>query len=469
LIQTAEQLFLELSRTSFGRFRYTMTKDLNMTELVHLAERMGRELAMFLLVSRLAEDPRSCPEAPVCGECEGKLRIQEKNQKRLIRTALGEIEYQRAYGVCDRCGHTGAPLDEALGIPVSGPSVEMRQKVCHAAVVGRSFEMGREILRVHSQIELSAKHVRWIAGREGRFVRRERDQESSVYRSGKGIPAGTESPALVVIAADGGRVQTRARDPRERWKEDKIGIVYDAVANPQPNAPPGEYEGAKAQTKTYAATLADWETMGWLLRVEAERRGYARAQARLFVADGARAIRELKNLHFPDATFILDWAHAAQHLSDCAKAAFGEGTSEALRWYERHKELLWEGRADRIIEEIRQLSHQWGPPKESDSDLSPRRILHQNASAYFPNNRDAIDYPRFRANGWPIGSGVAEGAVKQFGLRLKGSEKFWNGLQDMDKRDTLRLGAEEMLALCALYYSEDGRWDRHWRRRAQPR
>ena len=72
-----------------------------------------------------------------------------------------------------------------------------------------------------------------------------------------------------------------------------------------------------------------------------------------------------------------------------------------------------------------------------------------------------MDYPRFRAEGWPIGSGVAEGAVKQFGMRLKGSEKFWNGFG-------CGLGAEEMLALCALHRSEDGRWHEYWRRRAQP-
>jgi hypothetical protein len=387
----------------------------------------------------------------------------------MIQTSLGEIEYRRAYGVCDRCGHTAAPLDEALGIPTFGPSVETRQKICHAAVVGRSFEAGSEILRVHSGIDLSAKHVRCVAGKEGRVVRQGRKKEMTAYRDGKPIVAGTNAPSLLVIAADGGRVQTRTPEVRERWKEDKIGIVYDALANPQPHTQPGEYEGARAQTKTYVATLAPWETAGWLLRVEAERRGYARAGTRLFVADGARSIRELKNLHFPETTFILDWAHAAQHLSDCAKAVFGEGSAEALRWYEQHKQLLWEGRSNAIIEDLRRLSQRLGSPGETDLEMSPRRILHQNAFAYFPNNQHAIDYPRFRANGWPIGSGVAEGAVKQFGLRMKGSEKFWNGLVEDAPQDSRRIGAEEMLAICALYYSEDGRWDRHWHTRAQPR
>ena len=68
-----------------------------------------------------------------------------------------------------------------------------------------------------------------------------------------------------------------------------------------------------------------------------------------------------------------------------------------------------------------------------------------------------MDYPAYRANGWPIGSGVAEATVKQFGLRVKGSDQFWNVW-----------GAEEMLALCALQACEDGRWARYWKERSTP-
>jgi len=325
-------------------------------------------------------------------------------------------------------------------------------------VVGRSFEDGHEILSVHAGIELSAKHVRSLAEKEGRDLAEERGKEVAAYREGRMEEAKAKAPELIVVTADGGRVQTRASLANERWKEDKIGIIYDAVAKPEPEAKPGKYEGAKAQTKTYAATLESWESMGWMLRLEAERRGYAKAKTKVFVADGAKHIRELRDLQFPEAVFILDWAHAAQHLADCSKAFFGEGTEKAVRWYEKHKEMLWEGLSTEIIQNLQTLSRRLGLPKPGDPEASPQRILCQNAFSYFPNNKDAIRYPHFRAQGWPIGSGVAEGAIKQFALRLKGSEKFWN-----------LSGAEEMLALCALYHSEDGRWDQYWRRCAQPR
>ena len=95
-------------------------------------------------------------------------------------------------------------------------------------------------------------------------------------------------------------------------------------------------------------------------------------------------------------------------------------------------------------QELQRHARRLGFPEENEFYASPRKVLYQNAYSYFPNNKDAIRYPAFRAMGWPIGSGVAEGAVKQFALRLKGSEKFWN---------LSHTGAEQMLTLCLCYFA----------------
>ena len=181
---------------------------------------------------------------------------------------------------------------------------------------------------------------------------------------------------------------------------------------------------------------------------------------KLFISDGAVALKTLREFHFKDAVFVLDWYHAVEHLAACAKAAFGEGTEECARWYERFKEKLWLGEIDAIVRAIEKESLRVGKPAAKEHEGSPRVVLHRNLG-YFAENRKGMDYPRFRAEGWPIGSGIAEGAVKQFGMRLKGTEKFWNGFGFGN-------GAEEMLALCALHRSEDGRWRAHWDKRARP-
>ena len=65
-------------------------------------------------------------------------------------------------------------------------------------------------------------------------------------------------------------------------------------------------------------------------------------------------------------------------------------------------------------------------------------------SAYFETHKNHIDYPAYRARGWPIGSGITESGVKLFGKRVKGTEQFWPVK-----------GAQEILALRNKWLSED--------------
>ena len=160
--------------------------------------------------------------------------------------------------------------------------------------------------------------------------------------------------------------------------------------------------------------------------------------------------------HFPDAVPIIDWYHAAEHLSAAARAAFPTDPAHSTPWFEAQKKWLWEGQRHRVIEAIRAESKRAGHPPRKAPDTDPRVILSRTVG-YFTANQHAMDYPTYRANGWPIGSGVAEATVKQFGLRVKGSDQFWNVW-----------GAEEMLALCALQACEDGRWARYWKERSPP-
>ncbi len=418
-----------------------------------------RKLGVQLLLTRLQADPRSRTDRPfLCTGCGKALRIQEEAQVRRLETVIGEVEYRRPYGVCDRCRIGYAPLDGGLGIPVTGGSVGRTERVCHAAVSARSFESAAEILREHDGIDLSAKQTRIISEAEGERLVQERQQEVEAFRKRKLSFAETPPVELLVVTADGGRVQTRQRANGTAWREDKIGAVYDAIPRRNPAASSADhYEGAKARQKTYVASMTAWDEFGWMLCVEAMRRGYERARSKLFISDGAVVLRELRRMHFPDAIFILDWFHAVEHLADAAQAAYGDASQT---WYEQLKDQLWQGEVAAISHSLEKESMRLGKPAPKEPENSPKVVLHRNCG-YFADNRDGMNYPKFRSEGWPIGSGIAESAVKQFGLRLKGTEKFWNGFG-------FGMGAEEMLALCAQYLSEDDRWEAHWKRRSSP-
>ena len=296
-------------------------------------------------------------------------------------------------------------------------------------------------------LRVSVKQVQLITERVGAALRVEREKKTSAFLD-RTAPESTAAPALLVVSADGGRVQTRHNDPSRKWKEDKIGLVWEAT--PRPERPGHDYEGPPPGPRSATATVSDWNALGDDLSALAHRRGYDRAAVALFVSDGAVGLRSLRERCFPDAVFILDWAHAVEHLHACSRAGFGD-TPHADRWYKRQKERLWNGRADLVSNNLRTLARRLGPPPEGAGENDPRRVLANNIQ-YFRDNGAGMDYATFRRNGWPIGSGVTESVVKQVGMRVKGSEKHWS-LE----------GVEETLQVVAALISDDGTWDRFWR------
>jgi len=84
------------------------------------------------------------------------------------------------------------------------------------------------------------------------------------------------------------------------------------------------------------------------------------------------------------------------------------------------------------------------------ADDDPVKPLY-DAIRYLTNNRQRMDYPRYRQLGLPVTSAPMESLIKQINHRVKGTEMFWD---DPD-------GAEAILQLRAAALSEDGRLQRY--------
>ncbi len=94
------------------------------------------------------------------------------------------------------------------------------------------------------------------------------------------------------------------------------------------------------------------------------------------------------------------------------------------------------------------------PPGEDLAATDPRRLLAE-ALSYLNNNGGRMDYPRYRREGLPTTSSLAESLVGEFNARVKGKQKFWNRPS----------GAEGVLQVRAAWLSEDGRWGRYFAKR----
>ncbi len=145
--------------------------------------------------------------------------------------------------------------------------------------------------------------------------------------------------------------------------------------------------------------------------------------------------------------------HAVEHLYESARAALGKNAPQTQALADQLKDYLWAGQLDEVIATLRDHAERLGPPEAGDGPDHPRRVLANNVG-YFTKHRHHMDYPTYRQKGWPIGSGVTESAVKLFNKRVKGTEQFWS-----------IPGVERILALRALWLSQDDRWTRYWNTR----
>jgi hypothetical protein len=134
------------------------------------------------------------------------------------------------------------------------------------------------------------------------------------------------------------------------------------------------------------------------------------------------------------------------------------GADEAARWsiYVGWLRACWQGRVREVIEELRLWQGRIGvPPPGQESDAKDPRRLVSEALSYLQNNESRRDYPRYRQEGLPIPSSLAESLVGEFNARLKSKQKYWNRPG----------GAEAILQLRAAVLSEDERLARFFAQR----
>jgi hypothetical protein len=248
---------------------------------------------------------------------------------------------------------------------------------------------------------------------EAEWIRRSQDEAWLQQRERE---AGGEIEGRIYGSVDGFLAPLR-----EGWKEFKA-LAWYKVAEIQPHTPkrhhrskPGEQNTLQAEEISYHCDKATPEEFGKLLWATGCQRKVDFYQERVFVGDGAKWIWKMVERYYPDATQILDWYHASQYLYQLAEAAFDVGSEAYETWLENTKTLLWEGEVGRVIAECERL----------DTRPGVSEAIH-TVVTFYTNNKKRMDYARFRAEGYFIGSGTIESAAKRLGeLRLKEAGARW--------------------------------------------
>jgi hypothetical protein len=163
-------------------------------------------------------------------------------------------------------------------------------------------------------------------------------------------------------------------------------------------------------------------------------------QHKVALCDGCEALQSRIAAQFADFVLVLDFIHADEYLWKVANRLLGETNDQRFEWMAQRTLQMLSGETEQLITDFRQLAQH---PKTTKPQ---REQLNQTAN-YFERNLPYMDYPTYLANGWPIASGVIEGACRHFVKdRCELSGMRWH-----------QAGAENLLRLRAV--AENGDWD----------
>jgi hypothetical protein len=310
-----------------------------------------------------------------------------------------------------------------------------------------TFDPGARAINIDWGTNLDGKQIQRWGEALGQTLVDQRQRELEAFERGQ-LPACKENEhELLVVGMDGGRVQTREKceETGSHWKENKVLTVSSCLkGDGTEDHPP------KKLLTTTMATMQDSQMFGRLARLEAERRGIRNAREVIVIGDGGNWIDPICDEHFACHQRIVDYYHAAEHLHEVARAAYPSNEKARQKLADRLISLLWHGKHKPLLRMLNKLSSRAGPPQANDPANHPRKVLAENVG-YFQRHEEHMDYPSYRARGWPIGSGIIESGVKRFGKRVKGTEQFWSVK-----------GAEAIMALRSVWLSEDEESQHYW-------
>jgi hypothetical protein len=255
---------------------------------------------------------------------------------------------------------------------------------------------------------MSADSLRRVVEGWGQAVEAKRVQEALQVFAQAGTQDAPPPPPIAVVApisgqanlsTDGGMILLR----HEGWKEVKLSVL--SAVRRQPPDPASAAQPPEPQIKlhqhSYQAGLWEADEMGQHQYLESLRRQLAACSRLSSVNDGAPWIDRITATNYPQAVQIIDWGHADERLWKVAKAAFGEGTPPAQQWAETCLDHLWHGRVEDVVGALQALD--WCQITCTD-DV-------RQSPGYFVTRQSKMDYARFRAEGYPIGSGTAESGI----------------------------------------------------------
>ena len=438
-----------------GERARTTTADEAERGLFKMLIEMGLKLLTLFFIMRSQNAGREALKVE-----DGSVLYYHRDTKRRYVSIFGELSFRRPYFY--RKGQDGqTPLDAELSLGDDCYSDLVREVNDYLSVYG-VYHKTSDILERLLGLKLSTRAIQANLAEDAGDV--------SAYYAQKPAPVASSEAAILVIQADGkgipmileatqpDKVRLGKGEKHGRKKEATVTSIYSIarfIRTPEQVVASyydktGLAKPSKPQNKHLWATLEGKDAALSRLAEQVQPRLGRHIEHKIALCDGCPALQMRLAKYFPDFIQILDFIHANEYLWKVANALFGETNDQRLEWMKTRTRRMLSGKTRRLIAEFRRLAKQPRTRKTA-------RIQLLATAKYFERNLPSMDYPTYLAHGWPIASGVIEGACRHFVKdRCELSGMRWS-----------QNGAENLLRLRAVAENKD--WEEYHAYRKQQR
>jgi hypothetical protein len=401
-------------------------------------------------------------------------------------TKFGQVTVSRiAYRVPGR--PNVHPLDAELNLPEEKHSHGMRKLAAVESARGSIEAAGAAVTRA-TGVKIGKRQLEELARRcaahvDAFYLQRVIEPAPDGWAlvltfDGKGIvmlPGALRPATAKAAAAAEGKLATRLspgeKNGRKRMAE--LACVYDAA--PVPRTPEDiistpaqkrkkkkKAQAGKSKTKGKGKPREPQARGKWLTASvtddipavitaafdEAERRDPQHKRERAVLIDGnntqIEAVTAEAGRRGITVTIVIDFVHVLEYLWKAAWSFFDKGEPAAEEWVAAQARTILRGKAAQVAAGIRRRATTYGysPAERAGADECAR---------YLGNKKNYLDYAAALAKGWPIATGIIEGACRHIVKdRMDITGARW-GLE----------GAEAILRLRAVIANGD--FEDYWR------
>lgn len=348
-------------------------------------------------------------QSRACPQCGSAMPQSHGTDERRLRTSFGRVLLHLRRLRCEACGRQFRPAESFLA-SLGGLNVTARlREACVLAGSSWPYQTAAVVLRGLCGAEISGEWIRQVTTAVGREEARAQAEAAARLVAPSAATVRAERAAALpqplagevttgthlLVGLDGGWVPSR---DHQGGMEGKVGVVATE------RQPLGTHGRQRLLRRRYVASFVDAERVGRLTYAAAHALGGDRAARQTVLGDGADWIKTQADLHFPEATTILDWPHLARTVHKAIRSAL-PGAANAARRRQARREipaLLWDGEAEAAASELADLLPDGAEPVAALDD----------ALSYLATQRAWIgDYGAWRDTGEPIGSGMVEREV----------------------------------------------------------